>query len=86
MKGKDQNIKFSWPTKKNEKIKPSKYLFLQGKTKITDATVTIISRTTNFQVRQPVRKQPFKRLKVTFYGSSPQSLKALHRCLKRLLC
>lgn len=45
--------------KKNEKIKPSKYLLLQGKTKITDATVTIISRTTNFQIRQPVRKQPF---------------------------
>lgn len=48
-------------TRKN---KTFQVLFLQGKTKISDATVTIITRTTNFQVRQPVRKQPFYRLKV----------------------
>lgn len=43
---------------KNKIRKSYKYLFLQGK-KITDAALNIMSRTANYQVRQPVRKWPF---------------------------
>lgn len=57
MKGKDKNIKFFWPTKKKIK-KTLEVLISSGGKKIPDAIVTILNGTTNFQVRQPVRKQP----------------------------
>lgn len=57
---KEKRIPSSSGQPKNHIRTPYEYWFIPwGEKKITDAVLNIMIRTTNYQVRQPVRKQPF---------------------------